>query len=249
MILKEVVTNYLFNDEIIQAIANYWKKHYYQEEDITVGNIEEKLVKLREELDTLDITDAASTGEYSFTAKWIEDAFTEELVMDIFCTFNEDGKHYSIDYLSFKEMLHYNVIFPLDIPKIDFLSELLWEVTFEGFTEESKTESRRELENRIQESDEVQKSMADVKAFIVFFKEECSTDKRISIIDHFQPLTESVIEDWSDIFDETEDESSEVSFWSNVAVQKQDKQLLEEFLQVFKEEYDSFVDQKSQKKL
>lgn len=91
--------------------------------------------------------------------------------------------------------------------------------------------------------------MADVKAFIVFFKEECSTDKRISIIDHFQPLTESVIEDWSDIFDETEDESSEVSFWSNVAVQKQDKQLLEEFLQVFKEEYDSFVDQKSQKKL
>ena len=249
MILKEVVTNYLFNDEIIQTISNYWKKHYYQEEDITVGNIEEKLVQLREEFDKVDTTDAASTGGYSFTAKWIEDVFTDEIVMDIFCTFNEDGKHYSADYLSFKEVLHYNVIFPLDIPKIDFLSELLWEITFEGFTEESKTKSRRELENRIQESDEVQKSMADVKAFIVFFKEECSTDKRISIIDHFQPLTDSVIEDWSDIFDETEDESNEVSYWSNLAVQKQDEQLLEEFLQVFKDEYDSFVDQKSQKKL
>ena len=71
MILKEVVTNYLFNDEIIQTISNYWKKHYYQEKEVAVGNIEEKLVKLREELDRVDTKDGASRGGYSFTAKWI----------------------------------------------------------------------------------------------------------------------------------------------------------------------------------
>lgn len=64
MILKEVVTNYLFNDEIIQTISNYWKKDYYQEEEVTVGNIEEKLVQLREELDRVDTTDAAPSDGY-----------------------------------------------------------------------------------------------------------------------------------------------------------------------------------------
>ena len=43
MILKEVVTNYLFNDEIIQTIANYWKKHYSQEEEVTVGAYRRKV--------------------------------------------------------------------------------------------------------------------------------------------------------------------------------------------------------------
>lgn len=244
MNFNDVVRKDLTNLEIIQKIAEYWKKHYYQDSDTTVLDIEEKLVELRKELERAYAADNVPNDSYTITAADSVDTVTGESFIDVYRIFDENKEHYSASYASFKDILHYEILFPSDIAKVDFLGELLWEITFDGFTEDAKFKSRTELENSIQESEDMKQSMDNIKAFIDYFKEKNPSDKRLLLINNYQPLTDSVIEDWSDDFDEIKGGTAEInSWWSNVNVLKQDKKLLEEFLLVFGMEYAIFLKQ------
>lgn len=246
MNFNEIVKKDLSNSEIMQKIAEYWKKQYYQDSDVTILSIEEKLIELREELKKNYVADHIPDDLYTITAANRIDTVTGEEIIDVYRIFAEDRKRYSASYASFKDILHYEVLFPSDITKIDFLSETLWEITFDGFTEEEKYKSRTELENTIKETEDLQQSMDNIKAFIEYFKEKKTSDERLLLINNYQPLTNSVIEDWSDNFDDVEGDTTEIdSWWSNVNVLKQDKELLEEFLLIFGMEYEIFLNQNS----
>lgn len=99
-----------------------------------------------------------------------------------------------------------------------------------------------ELKDSIQESDELHQSMEKIKAFIAYFKKNYPSDSRTAIIDQYKPLTKFVVEDWSDIFNETQDsETVSPSWMTKVNVLEQDEQLLESFHQVFGTEYRTFL--------
>lgn len=72
---------------------------------------------MEEELERAYVVDYIPEDSYLFTAEYGKDEVTDEPIIDVYRALNNSIEHYSAYYDSFKNMLHYEVLFPEAIEK------------------------------------------------------------------------------------------------------------------------------------
>lgn len=116
-----------------------------------------RLTQFKEMLNTIS-TEVDTSNEIIFKQvsdfNWAEEEdFEEKLYWDLYVMdkVTNDGIEYSISFIPFEELLRYSSI---DFKyEIDFLVEIVWEITFDGYTIDSQNERIDAFKSRLNDLD------------------------------------------------------------------------------------------------
>lgn len=116
-----------------------------------------RLTQFKEMLNTIS-TEVDTSNEIIFKQvsdfNWAEEEnFEEKFYWDLYVMdkVTNDGIEYSISFIPFEELLRYpSIDFKYEI---DFLVEIVWEITFDGYTIDSQNEKIDDFKSRLNDLD------------------------------------------------------------------------------------------------
>ena len=139
--LGESLKHYL-DSPLKNKVAHYIHERFLPDYELSV--VLERLDKFHVMLESIP-----QGVDVSYTA--VVDRSKDEIENDweVFLVKKEEGSRYATDFIPFAQLMRYPV--EGDKTQVDVIGDIIWDLTFDGWTEEERNERIKEFEESLEE--------------------------------------------------------------------------------------------------